>query len=128
MGVLTFLDRMTYDAYNLGWALIGPPTGIFVIAYVMTTNSKFVYIIFAIICFIYMIYMIQQWWSGAADKATETQIYGDSGPANDSYLISIIILSIYVYISYNGYKNYHTLAHVKRGAAVSHGVKRAFRS
>jgi hypothetical protein len=103
MTVVSTLDRLTYDAYNLGYALIGPPTSIAIMAFIMYAHEKYLYLFFAVICFAFIIYYLIEYFGNGALKSTETQILGDTTPTNDFYWMNIIILGIYMYFSVQGF-------------------------
>jgi hypothetical protein len=129
-GVST-LDRLTYDGYNLGYALLGPPTSIAIMAFIMYAHEKYLYLFFAVICFAFIIYNLIQYFGNAAMKSTETQILGDPTPTNDFYWMNIVILSIYTYLSVQGFLHPHKVeAYRTKGAHLAqqtHGRMQARR-
>jgi len=105
MKISTITERIIYDVWNLGYALIGPPTTLIAIGFVMYVHNKVLYLFFGGICLGYIIYYMYLFFTNAAEKSTEAQINGDPGPTNDFYWMSIAILVIYLFLSVVGFMN-----------------------
>jgi hypothetical protein len=97
MKISTVTERIIYGAWNLGYALVGPPTTLVAMGFVMYVHNKVLYLFFGGICLGYIIYYLYLFFTKAAEKSTEAQINGDPGPTNDFYWMSIAILVIYLF-------------------------------
>jgi len=100
---LSFGERLTYDAYNLVFALLGSPTCIPWLLFVLYYHKKYIYAGFTLLWVAYFIYIAYQYFSGEAKNSTETKMTGDTGPTNDFYVMSMLILSAYIYVGAMGY-------------------------
>jgi len=95
MGVLAFVDRLSYGAWNLVNILFGTPAALPWFLFTMYLHNKINYALYGIICIAYLSYILWQYFSGAAEKSVETQTTGDHIVTYDFYWMNIIILSFY---------------------------------
>jgi len=100
---LGFGERLTYDAYNLVIALLGSPTCIPWLLFVLYYHKKYIYAVFTLLWVAYFIYTAWLYFSGEAKNSTETKMTGDPGPTNDFYVINMLILAGYTYVGVMGY-------------------------
>jgi len=121
---ISAFDRFKYDAFNLGYALIGPATNIFLIWLVVMLRNQYAYMLFGAICLGYIIYYLYLYFTDAAKDSTETSIIGDSGPTNDSYLMSSGILVIYIAICIYEYMNLKSNSGPSRLHNSAHSIHR----
>jgi len=111
-----FAERLSFDFYNLVIALLGSPTCIPWLLFVLYYHKKYIYAIFTLLWAAYFIYKAYLFFSGEAKNSTETQMTGDPGPTNDFYIMNMLILSAYIFVGVTGYlrpekvHNYRTSA------------------
>ena len=94
---LNRFERLTYGAFNFGYAFFGPATSVFLIMAVVLLRNKYLYILFAMVCLGYIIFYMYLYFTNEAKDSPQTAIAGgDTGPVNDSYWINITLLLIYM--------------------------------
>ena len=102
---LSFQERLAYDAWNFLFTIIGYPTTLPWMLFVLWAHNKILYVIFGTISFAFVVYTIYLYWTGEAKNSTITQVTGDTGPTYDYYWMCIIISSIYMIVCVMAFLN-----------------------